>query len=108
MPCGTNQSDDQYREIAYALPTTSHYQRFHAKVLGGAGEADQLFGVTVFARGQYVRADQTVAIASANLRPGDSGSLGGKLSDGADTLVLRLVCHLPGASITIDGADLDP
>jgi hypothetical protein len=106
MPCGTNQSDDLFREIQYSLPTTRHYPHFRATVHGGAGDADQQFTVTAFVRGQYVRADQTRQIATVTLRPGADGSLNGDLTDDVDTLVLRLVCHLPGASVTISGAAL--
>jgi hypothetical protein len=106
MACGTNQSDDRFREIQYSLPTTRHYPHFRMTVHGGDGDADQQFTLTAFVRGQYVRADQTRQIGTVSFRPGADARLQGDLTDDVDTLVLRLVCHLPGASVTISGAEL--
>jgi hypothetical protein len=106
MACGTNQSDDLFREIQYTLPATRHYPHLRASLHGGKGDADQQFTMSAFVRGQYVRADQTRKIAVAVFHPGADAELHGDLTDDVDTLVLRLECHLPGSSVTITGAAL--
>jgi hypothetical protein len=106
MACGTNQSDDLFREIQYTLPATRHYAHFRASVHGGKGDADQQFTMTAFVRGQYVRANQTRQIGTVTFGSGADADLHGDLTDDLDTLVLRLVCHLPGSSVTITGAAL--
>jgi hypothetical protein len=106
MACGTNQSDDTFREIQYTLPATRHYAHFRARVQGGNGDADEQYTLSAFVRGQYVRANQTRQIAAATFGSGAVADLQGDLTDDLDTLVLRLVCHLPGASVTITDAGL--
>jgi hypothetical protein len=108
MACGTNQSDDLFREVQYTLPATRHFAHFQATVHGGIGDADQQFTVTAFVRGQYVRADQTREIGGVTFGPGANPDLRGDLTADVDTLVLRLQCHLPGAFVTITGAQLLP
>jgi|tagenome__1003787_1003787.scaffolds.fasta_scaffold20976314_3 hypothetical protein len=102
MQCGTNQSDDRYREVEYSVPATTSFARFEAGLQTSAdGSPDQRVGLQLFVRDQYARADQTVQEAVRTLAPNSTTTFAAQIPQGTAAVVLRLTCYLPGSSLRI-------
>jgi hypothetical protein len=102
MQCGTNQSDDRYREVEYSVPATTSFGRLEATLRASAdGGQDQRVALQVFVRDQYARADQTVQQAVKTLAPNGTEALTAPIPQGTAAVVLRLTCYLPGSSLRI-------
>jgi hypothetical protein len=98
MPCGSGQSDDQFRQIEFELP--GPYASFTTQVTA-AGKADKetSVGVQVFVRARQERSDRTLEAARVVLAPKGSDPLTADITN-ARALLLRITCSVSTLSVT--------
>jgi hypothetical protein len=94
--CGTGESDDQYREVAWDL--VGGYARFTATATAsGQADAKARVGVQVFT--------DDVQAANPLLTLGQSASLDVQIA-GVHRIALRVTCELPSMAVTFADATL--
>jgi hypothetical protein len=98
MPCGSGQSDDQYRQIEYELP--GPYASFTTRATA-AGKADEeaSVGVQVFVRARQERSDRVLEAGRIVLQPNGSEPLTADITN-ARAILLRITCSVSSLNVT--------
>ena len=98
MPCGSGQSDDQYRQIEYALPAAYASFATHATASGKA-DREASVGVQVFVRARQERSDRTLEAGRTVLPANGSGPLTADITN-ARAILLRITCSASTLTVT--------
>jgi hypothetical protein len=97
MPCGTNQSDDKLREVAYALPGNYRQVVVEATPTGKA-DRDSLTELSIYVHDRYDRADRERQAALRTVPLGRTVRLEAEIS-GVRTLMIRIRCQSPSVAV---------
>jgi hypothetical protein len=98
MPCGSGQSDDQYRQIEYVLPAAYASFTTRATAMGKADEEARV-GIQVFIRARQERSDRVLEVRRIDLQANGSESLTADITN-ARAILLRITCSASTLSVT--------
>ena len=98
MPCGSGQSDDQYRQIVYELP--GPYTSFTTDATAkGKADVEASVGVQVFVRARQEKSDRTLEARRIALTANTSQPLTADVAD-ARAILLRITCSASTLNVT--------
>jgi hypothetical protein len=98
MPCGSGQSDDQYRQIEYELP--GPYASFTTRAtVDGKTDVEASVGVQVFLRARQERSDRTPEARRIAVKVNTSEPLTADITN-ARAILLRITCSASTLNVT--------